>query len=273
LVKIGNFVSDFLNQNEKKISSEFEKKGYIIRDVADFSSLQKIRKVLLNAIKQNVKIESKLSDEDILNNIHRKINQNQINNIRLKIINTINKNTNIRKLYYNVARKYLDILLGNELAMQMRLNLSIQMPNDTSSLLPVHSDVWSGDSPFEIVVWIPLVNCYRTKTMYILPPNKYHKVKKIFSKRKNKSSKKIFELIKRDVNWLNVKYGQVLLFNQTLPHGNITNKEKETRWSLNCRFKSVFTPYRDKKLGEFFEPITLRKISQLAVKYNLPEIE
>ena len=84
---------------------------------------------------------------------------------------------------------------------------------------------------------------------------------------------KIFELIKRDVNWLNVKYGQVLLFNQTLPHGNITNKEKETSWSLNCRFKSVFTPYRDKKLGEFFEPITLRKISQLAVKYNLPEIE
>ena len=55
--------------------------------------MQKIRKVLLNAIKQNVKIESKLSDEDILNNIHRKINQNQINNIRLKIINTINKNT------------------------------------------------------------------------------------------------------------------------------------------------------------------------------------
>ena len=81
------------------------------------------------------------------------------------------------------------------------------------------------------------------------------------------------KLIKKQVTWLNIKYGQVLLFNQTLPHGNRINREKETRWSLNCRFKGVFTPYRDKRLGEFFEPITLRKISQLAIKYNLPKIK
>ena len=66
----------------------------------------------------------------------------------------------------------------------------------------------------------------------------------------------------------NIKYGQVLLFNQCLPHGNTINNEKESRWSLNCRFKSVFTPYSDKKIGEFFEPITLRKVSELAIKYS-----
>ena len=48
--------------------------------------------------------------------------------------------------------------------------------------------------------------------------------------------------------------------------------EKETRWSMNCRFKSIFTPFGDKKIGEFFEPITLRKISELALKYKLPKI-
>ena len=45
--------------------------------------------------------------------------------------------------------------------MQMRVNLSIQLPRDKSSLLPVHSDVWSGDSPFETVVWLPLVDCFK----------------------------------------------------------------------------------------------------------------
>ena len=64
----------------------------------------------------------------------------------------------------------------------------------------------------------------------------------------------------------------MLIFNQALPHGNIVNNEKETRWSMNCRFKSVFSPYGDKKLGEFFEPITLRVTSELAIKYNLPKI-
>ena len=68
--------------------------------------------------------------------------------------------------------------------MQSRLNLSIQFPQDKSSLLPVHSDVWSGDSPFETVVWLPLVDCYKTKSMFILPPKKYNKIKKIISRKK-----------------------------------------------------------------------------------------
>jgi len=62
-----------------------------------------------------------------------------------------------------------------------------------------------------------------------------------------------------------------LLFNQSLPHGNRVNLENETRWSMNCRFKSIFSPYGDKKLGEFFQPITLKKVSELAMNYKLPE--
>ena len=42
----------------------------------------------------------------------------------------------------------LETIVGNELAMQLRVNLSIQLPGDDSSLLPLHSDVWSGDSQF-----------------------------------------------------------------------------------------------------------------------------
>ena len=65
-----------------------------------------------------------------------------------------------------------------------------------------------------------------------------------------------------------MNYGEFLLFNQTLPHGNVVNKEKDTRLSMNCRFKSIYSPYGDKKIGEFFEPITLRKASELGMKYK-----
>ena len=50
----------------------------------------------------------------------------------------------------------LKLICGNELAMQRKVNLSMQVPKDDSSLLPVHSDVWSGCSPFEVVLWMPL---------------------------------------------------------------------------------------------------------------------
>ena len=46
-----------------------------------------------------------------------------------------------RPAYFALARKALEALVGNELAMQLRVNLSIQLPGDDSSLLPVHSDM------------------------------------------------------------------------------------------------------------------------------------
>ena len=58
-------------------------------------------------------------------------------------------------------------MVGSELAMQNNINLSIQFPDDVSSLLPLHADTWSGDY-FESVLWLPLVNCYKTKSMFIL---------------------------------------------------------------------------------------------------------
>ena len=32
------------------------------------------------------------------------------------------------------------------------------MPNDKESNLPMHSDIYAGESPFEVVVWIPLMD-------------------------------------------------------------------------------------------------------------------
>ena len=38
------------------------------------------------------------------------------------------------------------------------------MPNDKDSLLDLHSDIYAGESPFQVVVWIPLVDAYETKS-------------------------------------------------------------------------------------------------------------
>ena len=165
----------------------------------------------------------------------------------------------------------MDAIVGNEIAMQLRVSLSIQLPKDDSSLLPVHADTWSGVSPFETVIWLPLVDCYDTKSMYILPPNKNEILNKLFLDKKIKKSDDLFEVIKKDLIWLDVKYGQVVIFDQSLPHGNIINKENETRWTMNCRFKSIFTPYADKKIGEYYEPITLKAASKRGISYKLPK--
>jgi sporadic carbohydrate cluster 2OG-Fe(II) oxygenase len=257
---------NFLNKEEKKKTKIFLETGYIIAKVENISSLKYISSLISKSINQQLKKKISLN----LNKTHQKISMEELNNFRLGIINKINKDKLLRYHYFNIAREALYLLAGNELMMQKNINLSIQFPNDNSSLLPIHSDVWSGDSPYEINLWVPLVNCYKTKSMYILEQKNYVDFKKKMQKNQYSSSEDIFKLVKNKVRWLNVDYGQFLIFNQALPHGNIVNIEKETRWSMNCRFKSFFSPYGDKKVGEFFLPITTRAISEIGMNFEYP---
>ena len=105
--------------------------------------------------------------------------------------------------------------------------------------------------------------------MYFFKKKKISKVNKILLNKKLNTDQ-IFRKIKNDIEWLEIKYGQVLIFDQSIPHGNVVNNEKETRWSMNCRFKGIFTPYGDKKLGEFFEPISLKPASLRGINYKHP---
>ncbi len=263
----------FLSKSEKQLSDEYLKQGYIIRPVADTKALEWMRSQFIRLIDETLGADEYAKPEDMLNKIHQKVPVAELNAFRLQVIRDFNAIDGFREMYFQVARPYLEALVGNELAMQLRINLSIQFPGDESSLLPVHADTWSGDSPYEVVVWLPLVDCYGTKTMYILPPQGSTDLSQAFDKQAGNSSEELYQSIKSDVCWLDIRYGEVLIFNQALPHGNRVNEESETRWSMNCRFKGVFTPYGDKKIGEFFEPITLRPASKTGLSYQLPEMK
>ena len=261
----------FTSDEDLSIANEYTNNGYIIRPNADKHAFKWIQKSTSSVAASALKIAEPSDPEVFLNEIHNLVDSTALNDFRLTVIQGLNALPEFRLMYFRLAKPYLEAIVGNELAMQQRINLSIQMPNDLSSLLSVHADTWSGDSPFEVVVWLPLVDCFGTKAMYLLPPVESAKFSDQFSQRGGSSSETIFDSIKNEVKWIEVKSGEVMLFDQSLPHGNRVNEESETRWSMNCRFKGVFTPYGDKKLGEFFEPITLRPASRRGMNYSLPK--
>jgi len=259
-------------KNKKNIIKNFLNKGYSVIDCENLNKFdlikEKIYKLSTNLL--NIK---KVKSDLLFDNLHKYINPNNLNEFKISLIKKINRDKFFRDSYFEISSEILDLIVGNELAMQKNLNLSIQLPKDSNSLLPLHADTWSGNSPFEVVIWIPLVDCYKSKSMYILPTSKY---KKLFSKKSLKNisnSNQLFNLIKKDIQWIKVNYGQILIFNQSLPHGNVVNNEKTTRWSFNCRFKSLFSPYGDKKLGEFFEIQSLKPATSVALDYELPEFK
>ena len=254
---------------ENRLSKLYLSNGYVIEESDEKKTLEEIKLIFVKNINMILPKTKSKSDNYTLNYIHKFLSVKDLNSFRLEIIHKINNTNDFRKKFFKVSKKMVETIVGNELAMQTKINLSIQIPNDDTSLLPVHADTWSGLSPFETAVLMPLVDCYKTKSMFILPSNKSKVINKIF-KYKVKSTKDIFQKIKKDIKWLKINYGQILIFDQTLPHGNVVNKEKETRWTMNCRFKGIFTPYKDKKLGEFYEPITLKSATKRGLNYKLP---
>ena len=264
-------MTGFFDGAENAACQDFLDSGYVIRPAADPEALTRLRDHIARSAASHLGLSEPVDADTFLNQVHRSVSVAELNALRLAAINAINAEPWTRRAYFEIARDGLELLVGNELVMQRRLNLSIQMPGDDSSLLAAHADVYDGDSPYEVVVWLPLVDCYDSKSMFLLPPQANARAEAAFGRYQSGSTEDLYADVEEDLTWIDIPFGHYLLFNQNLIHGNRINREGETRWSMNCRFKSVFSPYAGKRLGEFFEPITLRPASRIGMQHELPE--
>lgn len=263
--------SPFFTADEAELAEAFLADGYVIMPAEDRAQLARIRDSITGAVARHLQLAAPGEPEEFLNHVHERVDQNGLNDLRLAVIREIRSAEWFRPAYFSLARGAISAICGNELAMQRGIGLSVQLPQDASSLLPLHADVWDGDSAFEVVLWVPLVDCRHTKSMFIVPLERDREIQARIAEHQFDSVETFYGRVERDVVFLDVPYGSVLLFSQTMMHGNRVNEEAETRWSLNCRFKSLLSPYADKKLGEFFEPITLRPATRLGSDYRMPE--
>ena len=153
-----NSTVSFLAPEEIALSAEFLRNGFLVCDVESPQILESIRQdvtqIAINWLKQS-QLEIKAFE---LSNSHNFVTNERLNDLRLMIFTEVNKIVDIRQRYFWLARQSLTTLVGNELAMQNKVNMSIQQPNDESSVLPIHSDIWTGDSPFQVVLWVPLLS-------------------------------------------------------------------------------------------------------------------
>ena len=247
-----------LNKNMKKKNIiKFLKSGYYIFNIQDKKKLKYLRDSILKETKKITK--KKIS----LEKVHNHIKPKDLNTFKLKIYSSINSNKTFLKEYFEICKNELIELCGNEIAMQRKISLSVQIPGDDSALLPTHSDVWSGCSPFEVVFWLPLVNCKRTNSMFIYEKNKTEKILK------NIKNINLDSFNSKDIKktFLNIKFGQGLIFSHQLLHGNQINNEKTSRWSMNCRFKSLLSPYGKKDIGETFIPLNILPATRLGFQF------
>ena len=261
---------DFRSDSEKHISEEFESNGFIVSS-ANKNFLLDIRKKVESTFEAFCENNALVSDiYPQLENAHKIVDSQFSNDLRLFVINQLYKDKSFNYLYYLSCKEIVDQLCGNELAMQKKIGFSIQFPTNVRDVLPIHADTWNGVSAFDLNIWIPLVDCTKTMCLYILERDEYLNALEIYPDLLEKSSIDIFKTLKSSLTWIEIQYGDILAFDQSLPHGYDINNEQFTQWSMNCRFKNIFSPYSDKKLGEYYIPITVRSTTRIGVGYQNP---
>lgn len=197
-----------------------------------------------------------------LSSIHKFISFKDVNNIRLKLFQLINSKLDWDKLIYEICKNELISILGPDILVQNKINVSIQIPKDPNSLLEIHTDCSSGDTPFQINLWIPITDAFETNSMFVVNDKKT--LKNI-----NQSSK--INIKKNE--YVNIKFGQVLLFNPAVFHGNTKNKTNKTRISLNVRLKSLFSPdalkeQSDRKVGTYYKILNLHPNTKFSLLFS-----
>jgi sporadic carbohydrate cluster 2OG-Fe(II) oxygenase len=260
------------SDDEADVIDRFLKTGYIIFPVENTDSLAKIRHRLYENSVKLLKLNSPPPETEFFDNAQNFISQERLNEVRLGLIDGLNKDPENAALFHSLAKNHLGWIVGNEMAIQRSYNLGIQLPKDSSSILPLHSDVWSGNSPYEVVLWTSFVDCHGTKSMYLLPLEENQKIISNFQKYSSMNAEELFEEIKSKIVWLEVPYGHAVIFWHGLLHGNRVNEEEKSRWTVNLRFKGLLTPYNAKELGEYFMPLTIRPITRLGYQYQKPKI-
>ncbi len=264
-------LSSFFNETETAAMTDFQKNGWHSFQIVHVGLLDGVRDRIFKWSMDYLKLSNHPEVDVFFNQTHDYVSVKELNSFRLHLIDKLSAVPEIKAWLYHMARDPLHCLVGNELAMQRALNLSIQLPGDPSSVLPLHSDVWSGNSPYEVVFWLPLVNCFNTKSMYVLPRNLSDRVLADFKRYSELSTEAFFIELEPDLRWMKVQYGEALLFSHSVIHGNRVNMESTTRWTMNVRFKSLLSPFGNKEPGESFIPITIRAATRVGYEYREPQ--
>src|SRR5262249_14960076 len=145
----------------------FVKDGFCKVDVAARSELDGVRSAFVSALRGSAPGEPGLDDETYLNRLHEFARLDTLNDARVRVIREQGGSEEVRRAVFRCVAPTLVQLIGPEIVMQRSVNIVTQMPGDTANLLHLHTDAWSGCSPYEVIAWIPLVNVYGSKSMYV----------------------------------------------------------------------------------------------------------
>lgn len=253
----------------KNLESEFEEflsEGVIILDNEDLDFWTEFSNSIMSSFKAKD-----------LSYLHQHTDISDINEERINAFKKLNSITDWDIKYFSMAKSVLQKLLGPDLLIQRKLNLSVQMPKDDTSKLGMHADTLSGQSPFEVVMWTAFSEFEPEAGMYYFDVETSKLIFQDMLKTEEEGLDELREKYWAKRKFIKISKSQIAIFTGTVFHGNIINETNNTRVSVNCRFKNIFSPegsddLSERGVGIFYKLLQTSPVTQIAKEYLTREI-
>jgi sporadic carbohydrate cluster 2OG-Fe(II) oxygenase len=247
---------------------DFEQRGFCVVQSSNPETLTSLRLHIRDVAFKLIGAPTGDVDVD-LNNLHKHFaSPEQSTKFRLELTRAMIEDLDVGAAVFEAFNGYLPQLVGNDVLSQRVPNVVFQPPGDPHPT-ELHRDA-PANSPYEVVVWLPLVDCFGTKSMYLLDRRSSHEALSTY--RSNPDDRTAFQTVldSRSVQ-LSVPYGSALLFWPALFHGSVVNTESESRVSLNTRFKNLFAPLGMKDPFRYFSILHTSPLTRMGMHFQREE--
>jgi sporadic carbohydrate cluster 2OG-Fe(II) oxygenase len=245
----------------------FRRQGFDIFEADDRPALETLRQDVFAQAKTIVGDGSN-DPEIFFNAFHKRgLKGGDLNAFRMKLVSACTDLLKVNRAVFKAFEKTLGEMVGADVAAQKVVNIVIQQPGDADQVM-THRDA-PANSHFEVITWLPLVDVYGTKSMFISDLETSSKAADALKKGGTYDS--YCKAIEATATDLKVPFGSACLFAAGIAHGAKTNVTDETRWALNIRYKNLFSPYGDKGILEFFDILKLSPLSNVAFELERRE--
>jgi|TARA_B100000287_G_scaffold435568_1_gene504553 sporadic carbohydrate cluster 2OG-Fe(II) oxygenase len=213
-------------------------KGYSVFSIEKMDVFENLRSSFVDRIKISNTHEKRV---DNVRKSLAKMSKAEINRSMINLLSF----TNLSEMMINSCSNIIELLCGKELFIQRRAHTIINVPGEGQAKQWTHYELMSGISPFTYVIWAPLHDLDDQGGVYYIDLDKSSKIMKDEEKKGIVNGTKVLNLMDHQKP-TKLKFGQAIIFNPFVLHGNIAFESNYARIACNVRFQSFNKPLLQK---------------------------
>ena len=212
--------------------------GYAVIPIENMKTFIKLRDSFIERINISNGSEKNI---DFVRKAMAKMSKAEINRSMIDLL----KFTNLSEMIINSFPKLIESLCGKELFIQRRATIIMNVPGEGQAKQWPHYELMSGISPFTYVIWAPLHDLEDKSGAYYINQKESLEVMKKEQAAGLVNGPTVLNMMQNQKP-TPLKFGQAIIFNPFVLHGNVTFNSKFARIAYSVRFQSNNKPLLQK---------------------------